>query len=145
MKPDVYGELTADGERILLVPSSGNVYDLRTGELALLTPLVKVTEDKQALTLPVSWPAVTQLAFTYGGRFKPGERLSAWIDDQIARRTPAEGGLSIRLPEGLTPRPYQVDGARQIAAVGSCLITDEPGTGKTITTILGLLERAATG
>lgn len=138
---DVYGELSADGERILLVPSSGNVYDLRSGELALLTPLIKVNDERNALVLPVSWPAVTQLACTYGSRFKPQTRLKAWIDDQISRRLPVEGGLSVTLPEGRVPRPYQVDGALQIAAIGSCLITDEPGTGKTITTILGLLER----
>jgi SNF2 family DNA or RNA helicase len=48
------------------------------------------------------------------------------------------------LPPGLEPRPYQIDGARLIASTGRALISDEPGTGKTITAILGLLMRGST-
>src|SRR5690606_7956597 len=53
--------------------------------------------------------------------------------------------LPISLPDGLTPRPYQIAGAHLIARLGSALLFDEPGTGKTITTILGLLEAHAQG
>jgi SNF2 family DNA or RNA helicase len=63
----------------------------------------------------------------------------------MRRRTQPGEGLTVALPEGLTPRPYQVEGARMIAALGRALLFDEPGTGKTITTILGLMERAAAG
>jgi SNF2 family DNA or RNA helicase len=38
-----------------------------------------------------------------------------------------------------------VAGATAIAALGSFLILDEPRTGKTVTTVLGLVERAAAG
>src|SRR5690606_6961518 len=50
-------------------------------------------------------------------------------------------GFAVDLPEGLKPYPWQVEGAELIANIGKVLITDEAGTGKTITTILGLLAR----
>jgi SNF2 family DNA or RNA helicase len=142
-RPDVHGELHSDGKSILLVPSSGDVNHLRERELALLTPLVKVTDPPGGLTLPLSWPAVVQLAMTYGSRWRPGPRLVEWIRDETARRTQQRfsGSVLGALPDGLTPRPYQIDGAALIYATGRALITDEPGTGKTITTILGLLGR----
>ena len=89
MRPDVYGELHADGRQILLVPSSGNVHDLKArGEVALITPLVNVTKPEPVgLTLPLSWPAVVQLAYTYGPRWKPGPALTEWIRAEAARRT----------------------------------------------------------
>lgn len=62
----------------------------------------------------------------------------------MARRTAAGAGLTYQVPEGLTPRGYQVDGALMIAATGRALLFDDPGTGKTITTILGLVERDRT-
>jgi SNF2 family DNA or RNA helicase len=148
VRPDVHGELHADGERILLVPSNGNVQALRSHELALLTPLVKpikVGDQLAGLELPLSWPAAVQLAFTYGARWKPGPRLVAWIRDETARRTQTAplvlSMIDPQRPEHLKPRAYQTTGAKQIHAIGKNLITDEPGTGKTITTLLGLLGR----
>jgi SNF2 family DNA or RNA helicase len=45
----------------------------------------------------------------------------------------------------LVPRHYQLEGARVIATTGKALIFDEAGCGKTVTTILGLLERQRLG
>jgi len=144
-RPDVLGELSTDRSTIVLVPSNGNVQRLRETEVALLTPLVKLDPSGAALTLPLSWPAVIQLAFTYGSRFKPGPRLGAWIQDENARRTGQTRAtfkpISGRDHSTLRLRPYQIDGARLIRAQGKALITDEPGTGKTITTIEGVLNR----
>lgn len=147
MRPDVYGDLSADGSSIILVPGSGDVHALRERELALLTPLVKLTTPPVGLTLPLSWPAVVQLAETYGSRFKPQGRLVEWIQAEAARRADQAGidfnvlAAQQALPSGLTPRSYQVQGAKLVSQIGKVLITDEPGTGKTITSILGLLAR----
>lgn len=45
----------------------------------------------------------------------------------------------------LKPRPYQESGAAQIASGGKFLLFDDPGTGKTATTILGLIKREKLG
>lgn len=140
----VHAELTAGGDRIVLV-AAGPVDDVAHAakRLGHLTPLIKQTQPKGGLILPASWPAVVQLAATYGDAWQPGPRLQAWVNGQAAARTEAPAAtLCYRPPKGLTPRPYQVEGARMIARLDRALITDEPGTGKTITTILGLAERA---
>jgi SNF2 family DNA or RNA helicase len=82
-----------------------------------------------------------QLSAAFGPAFVPGPRLCAWIEEEVRLRQPAEApALGYQPPEGLTPYPWQRTGAAMIAATGGALITDEPGTGKTITTILGLIE-----
>src|SRR5690606_40756767 len=129
------------------------VADGRTGEVAFaarqlqsLAPKITNTNPPGALQLPTSWPAVVQLAQTYGTAWRPGPRLANWVTKQVELRTaelPKE--LSFELPEGLVARPYQITGAHMIARLGSALLFDEPGTGKTITTILGLLEAHTQG
>jgi SNF2 family DNA or RNA helicase len=112
--------------------------------LETLTPLFRQTDPPGALWARLTWPTVVQLSATFGPAFVPGPQLGAWITDQVARRT---GPLPLSLPEwlsaplaaaGLTPRPYQIAGAWEIARTGRALIFDEPRTGKTMTTILGL-------
>jgi SNF2 family DNA or RNA helicase len=142
----VHGELTADGTRIVLVAAGLNDHWIATAarQVELLTPLVKPTDPPGGLSLPLSWPAVVQLAHTYGKAWRPGPRLTAWTEAEILRRTTGlEEPLTVGVPDGLVPYHWQVAGARMIASVGSVLITDQPRTGKTITTILGLLERGA--
>jgi SNF2 family DNA or RNA helicase len=143
----VHGELTADGTQIVLVAAGRDHHVAEAARTAqLLTPLIKGTVPAGGLTMPLSWPALVQLANAYGTAWRPGPRLTAWIAAELGRRTaPTDTALSVPLPAGLTPRPYQVAGANMIASVGSVLITDEPGTGKTITTLLGLLEREIRG
>lgn len=143
----ICGELTADGKRIVLVAdgtATSHEMNYVAQRLGLLTPNVKKIDGFDALELPLSWPAVIQLSFEFGSQWRPGAGLTAWIHAEAARRVDDPGDtLTAPVPAGLTPRPYQVAGALMLAAVGSCLITDEPGTGKTITTILGIRERAA--
>lgn len=145
MSVTVHAELTADGQRIAII-AGGPVDEI--AHLAKLlqttTPAYKQSQPKGALLTPLSWPAVVQLGAILGNAFAPGPRLQAWILDQVAVRSDAlPEALTVPVPDGLTPRPYQVAGAHLIAATGRTLITDEPGTGKTITTILGLGERYA--
>jgi SNF2 family DNA or RNA helicase len=142
MTVTVHAELTADGGRIVLVAGGPVEYVAHAAKLlGTLTPLCKQSEPKGALLLPVSWPAVVQLQATYGDAFQPGPSLQAWINDQAAARVaPSAGDLTVEVPDGLAARPYQVEGARLIAGTGRALIFDEPRTGKTITTILGLAE-----
>ena len=113
--------------------------------LKTLTPLFTKSDPPGALTTELTWPAIVQLAVTFGPSWVPGPRLSAWITDQVLLRTASSADasrLSFAPPAGLTPYTWQVEGAAMIAATGGALITDEPGTGKTITTILGLIEWA---
>ncbi|HEY2086408.1 MAG TPA: DEAD/DEAH box helicase [Mycobacterium sp.] len=138
----IHAELTQAGDRIVLV-AAGPIADVAYAakQLGQMTPLIKQSDPKGALVLPATWPAVVQLAAIYGGAWVPGPRLQDWINQQAGvRSAQARDSLQIDVPQHLTPRPYQVDGALLIASTGHAMITDEPGTGKTITTILGLAE-----
>jgi SNF2 family DNA or RNA helicase len=142
----LHGELTADGASIVLIGTGPDPDIARMAQLIqLMTPLVKPSDPPGALTLPATWAAVVQLSQLFGAAWQPGPRLLAWLREELLRRTPAGGGLNVDLPDGLVPRPYQVEGALMIGALGRALLFDDPGTGKTITTILGLLKRAAAG
>ena len=142
----IYGELTAGGETIVLLAGGPDfAVAVAAKSLQTLTPLFTKSDPPGALTVPATWPAVVQLAATFGDFWKPGPRLQAWIAERTAERLrAANGGTTIGYepPAGLTPYYWQLEGAALIAATGQALITDEPGTGKTITTILGLVERA---
>lgn len=141
----VHGELTHDGHRIVLVAGGPNAGVDDAGQrLAMLTPLIKPTVPNGGVYLPVTFPAVVQLTHTFRHAWRPGPRLCEWMQGELDCRAGAEQRTwryPVELPTGLTPYPWQVDGAYLIAATGRALLTDDPGTGKTITTILGLLQR----
>ena len=107
--------------------------------LGALTPLFSKSDPPGALTVPSTWPAVVQLSATFGEAFKPGPALAGWVQAQITARTQALE-VSYTPPTGLEPYPWQLEAQALIAATGRALITDEPGTGKTASTILGLVE-----
>lgn len=139
----VVAELTADHRGIVLVAGGGPDEVLRAAKvLQTLTPLFTKSDPPGALTVPATWPAVVQLSQALGSGWAPRPRLQAWIAEQVTRRTSAETLIGYAPPSRLSPYPWQVEGAAMIAATGRVLITDEPRTGKTITTILGLVERA---
>lgn len=144
MSAIVVGELTADETSLILV-AVGPDHEVAHASriLQTLTPLCKPTKPPGALRLPASWPAVVQLAAAFAPHWRPGPALVAWITEQVRRRTAAGSELCTAPPVGKVPRPYQVAGALMIAATGRALLFDDPGTGKTITTILGLVERWA--
>jgi SNF2 family DNA or RNA helicase len=144
----VVGELTADALSIILI-AVGPDWEVADAARALmtLTPLGKQTTPPGALRMPVTWPAVVQLAATFGPYWQPGPALSAWITDQVRRRTPGPDAMTLRvpLPPGRVPRSYQIEAACMIREAGSALIFDDPGTGKSAETVLGLVERAHAG
>lgn len=146
MTATVIGELSADRSTIVLIATGQDHEVLEAAQrLTTLTPLLHKSDPPGAMLCPASWSAAIQLAHTFGPAWHAGPNLVAWLHEQVIARTAPPTELRVTPPPGLTPRGYQVAGAAMIGAVGSALLFDEPRTGKTITTILGLLERAAAG
>jgi SNF2 family DNA or RNA helicase len=146
----VYAELSQDEQQIVLA-FTGSDFELDVAAKALkrLTALTEKTAVPGMRTAPATWATVTQLAYTFNseitGRWLPRPRLRAWIEAEFLRRC-YPGDLHLWLPDlELKPRPYQADAAAMIGAQGKFLLFDDPGTGKTASTILGLLERRARG
>lgn len=142
----IYGELTEDASQIVVM-ANGPEHEVAFAarHLELLTPNFKQSTPPGALVVPATWPVVVQLSRTFHQHWRTGPRLTAWLTGQLAdRMSPVPTQLSFALPPGLIPRDYQIAGAHLIARLPS-LIWDEPGTGKTITAILGLRERHHAG
>lgn len=137
----VHAELVGGGESIALL-AAGPAEDVAAAakRLKALTPLFTKSDPPGALLVPTTWSAVVQLREAFGDNLVLGRRLAAWVQEQIILRTNPRGYAFT--PSHLTPYPWQTEGAGIIAATGRALITDEPGTGKTITSILGLMQWA---
>lgn len=144
----IVGELSADRSSIVLI-AVGPDWEVANAsrELMALTPLCKPTTPPGALRLPASWPAVIQLAAVFAPYWRPGPALTAWVADQVRRRTAdvSTMDLAVAPPDGKVPRRYQVDAACMIREAGSMLLFDDPGVGKTASAILGLVERLHAG
>jgi len=144
-------ELTGDSRNIFLL-GDGDPRELAAdaARAQLLTPLVKPVEGG-ALVMPVSWPALVQLGTELPG-IDMQPRLAEWGKQQADYRAAAEAltpldfhphPLTYSVPAHLTPYPWQVTAGHILALMGRALLTDEPGTGKTASAILGICEYAA--
>jgi len=146
MPATIYGELSTDASDIILVAAGPDEQiAFASKQIALLTPLISKTDPRGGLQMATTWAGVIQLAETFGRMWSPGPRLRAWIAEQLELRFAPTRPLTATPPAGLIPRGYQAEGANLIAETGRALIFDEPRTGKTITAILGLVEREAAG
>lgn len=106
-------------------------------------PGSKWDNSKGKWGVPVSWSACLALRSTFGGELEIGPALKDWaLREKTERIDPC---LAIRnateWPEG-DPTLYwwQRSGAEFIAKGERVLIADDPGTGKTATTIRGLMK-----
>lgn len=143
----LHAALSGDRQKLILVAAGKCAEDIAVAakRLQTLTPLFTKSDPPGALLAPLTWPLVVQLEATFGSMLHKHADLQAWIDEEIARRVGGAESIAYVPPAGLTPYPWQVAGAAMIATTGGALITDEPGTGKTITAILGLVERSFRG
>ncbi len=138
---ELRAEISVAGTRIVVVNDgdSARVVQALSATIAKWEP----TNPRGGLHAPLSWPLVVQMAemvSLYGGKLSPGPKLTEWTRAQIERRTvPAELGCSVT-EDAPAPRDYQVSGARMIADMKRALLFDEMGTGKTLTSLLGLTE-----
>ena len=153
MTAGVFGERTKDGKNIVLMVS-GSDHEINKAAQALkhMTPLMRKSDPPGALICPATWAAVTQLAFTFNGsettgKWMPGDRLRAWILEEFSWRTrPTVMKPPLTGNGAKWPRPYQIDGAQQIGSTDcGFLLFDDPGVGKSCTTILGLKIRLLLG
>lgn len=146
MTATIHGEIAADGKTLVLI-AAGSDRDVAFAakKLGLITPLCKPTVPRGGMQLPLTWPACVQLAETFGADWTPGARLTAWLMAEVRRRVSVPPGPPVTNAQGWTPRPYQLEAAAMIAATGRALLFDEPGTGKSASTVLGLAQRHAAG
>jgi hypothetical protein len=152
----LHGRLTADGQHMLLW-STGSAHDQKNiaERLHLLTAAGESARDENGEPTgcryyPLSWATIVQLGFIYNhveGHpvWRPWPDLTEWIIAETIRRTSPPPAIDPCWPERFTPYPHQLDGAAAIAQAGKFLLGDDPGTGKTTTTLLGIETRRLRG
>lgn len=115
-------------------------------------------KSKKAWTYPLDWSTCLELRRVWGERLRVGVELATWAREakKSAERIRALGeadsadlvrlGASApQLDAALATRPYQQVGAAYVAAGRRVLIGDEPGMGKTLETIAGIIEAGIVG
>jgi SNF2 family DNA or RNA helicase len=134
----IHGEIAGPGD--LFLRADGDTQEIAYAAELIKTLTPHFVSGDGGLHCPLSWPAVVQLSYTFGTAWRPGPVLAEWNQREAMVRMlpPATAYVA---PGNLTPYTHQVSGAAMIKATGKVLITDDPGTGKTITALLGISER----
>ena len=140
---EVYGELSDDGTRVVLLAIGDQ--QAAANHLSTLVPTLTKTHPEGGLQAALSWALVTQLSSQLGKAWHAGPRLVEWTLAQAFDRFAQPDLVSSVSHPRFAPFAHQVAGAKLIAATGRSLLVDDPGTGKTLTTIMGLLELRARG
>jgi len=132
--------LTPDNSKIVLM-AAANDWDSKiiATHLDKLTcgwePVLVDGRETEAVTIPCTWGNVVQLGFTFanltGITLVHHGRLRDWIGAEEARRRAEPPELEPSWPPWVTPRDYQIEAARQIAAAGRYFfLLDDMGLGK---------------
>jgi SNF2 family DNA or RNA helicase len=137
--------------RAELDPTSGQIWldsEWRWKDQIKAIPGAKFSSDEKRWRLPVSWSACLALRGTFGTELEIGPNLAEWASNERAVRV--DPCLAIRDATDWTtgdPKLYwwQRSGAEFIARGKRVLIADDPGAGKTATTIRGLAQLQAEG
>lgn len=111
------------------------------------------SKTRSEWSYPLSMQTLRKLRQVFGEDLAPTPRLWSWAKTaRAAERAAAEisgqkdaelrvvPDLLPRISEAMAQRTYQRSGASFVRVAGSCVIADEPGLGKTITSIAALAE-----
>lgn len=109
-------------------------------------------------TVPLSLESLKLLRIKYGGRLRPSNALKRWAIGVAQGRkymagvaSSADAKLDVlpraapKLAKAMRKRPYQRVGARFIADSHAVLVADDPGLGKTLIAMGGILEAETPG
>lgn len=141
--------LAVRGESIVAMVDSSRTVG-HAALTALAHPLTDPTAgDIPAFEVPLTWPNLVQLTNTLPEATLTPELVS-WAVDETARRAvdrtqplpPLYGpDGTFTPPADMVPYPWQIAAAHGFAAVGQSLLSDDPGTGKTISALLSVAAR----
>jgi SNF2 family DNA or RNA helicase len=138
----LFGELSADGQNVVIVTAEGEFEPTTLGHLSDITVTARATKPKGGVQYELSWPLAVQLGAELGPLWHPGARYTAWLTGELLKRAriePVTGASELRT-DAPAPRHYQLAGASIAAATGrGGFVFDDPGTGKTLTAILAIL------
>lgn len=114
-------------------------------EGSAFTPLHKLEHldrDNAAAVIysyPLTWPTFVQLSYgLYDATMTPAAQAA--MNELANQRFGEPPEFQISLPDGFTPYPWQLEGARRFGQTGIALLADSMGTGKTFTGVMSMLQ-----
>lgn len=127
--------------------------------LANIIPGSYFREREGCWSVPLGMATCRLLRAEFGKSLEIGPQLWQWaaaeVEQEKRQKALGNGLGAVELPRiaqyypalaaALQSRPYQTRGARFIAQGGVSLIADDPGLGKTTTTIAGVVEAGVAG
>lgn len=107
-------------------------------DLIKAVPGARWSPEEHAWLLPIAWSSVVQLRGVFGDRLESSQELADWAWQEYNTRV--RPALEIRdalTAEGdhVTWRPYQLADVNFMLVARDCLLANEPGTGKTVSTL----------
>jgi SNF2 family DNA or RNA helicase len=139
-------DLNRAGDQVVLIAvpdptDRGDEIPATARGLKTLSPAFKKTKPAGGLTAPVSWPLIIQLRAQFGDRLHIMEDLEAWLTTELIRRT-SDVVLSWQPEQAYW---WQLEAGRMIAGRRRVQLHDSPGVGKTLSTIIGVVNAGVTG
>lgn len=109
---------------------------------APLTPAnEQLSASPPAFAMPATWTALIQLMATLPDAVLTPAAQSKADVLRVARTVNAwEEGPLVGLPDDFTPYPWQLQAAAQYARSHALMLNDDPGTGKTASAVLAILN-----
>ena len=126
------GPTTKRGQRIIIHTTYAEKDVVRQ------IPGVKWDQDALAWTLPIAWAPFVQMQGVFGANLRPSQELADWAwEEYNTRIKPALDARDALEAAGdhTTWRPYQLADVNFMLIAGDCTIGNEPGTGKTVSTL----------
>lgn len=115
-------------------------------------------KSHKAWTFPLTFQTCLDLRAKFGKRLVVGNALAEWAREEKARAEAVKPLLSAvdaelqHLPQraptlyaAMSNRPYQLPAVKFAAELGTALVADQPGLGKTLVGMAACIERWATG
>ena len=111
------------------------------------------SKTRSEWSYPLSMQTLRKLRSVFGDKIAPSEQLWDWAKaERVRERATAHLGavldadlkvvpeLASTIAEAMATRTYQRSGAAFLATAGNAIEADEPGLGKTITSLAGIME-----
>lgn len=120
---------TADGEWLTL-------HNLRFGDAITVRSLPGARYKAGSWRLPQTWTHAKSLRYAFGPRLEYDEQFLTWAMDTLEHRVrptlDVKDALDTDFAEFKDLYPYQQVGVEFLEVAESCILADEPGTGKTV-------------
>lgn len=140
----VHADIDQSGTHIV-IKSEMRYYDLLRS-----IPGASWKSALQVWRMPLSWATCVQIKHSFGDHLEPSTELTKWLHQEYSDRVYPSLMLrdALTLPDGEGDQdlyPFQRAGVKFLSTARRALLADEPGSGKSVQSIRGIMELTRRG